>query len=575
MQTNDFVIYLLSHITQQIIPFIITSITITIAATTYRYSLIDWNRNNLIDKIINLNKFTSSYALKLWAFVVIAFNIVVSICWPILITAATTSYQTIEVLNSTIDINYLLTKTSSNIENGDITTLLLLNNDEYLNRTCDLLVLNMGRNAYNCKTNNKYDLEYLGFNYHRYNSDIMGYNIMINVADPAVSMGSNYYSHSIGTLDFNGSNITKSKNGLIWRFDVGPRNMTIHPTDERLLGTSYIIPYNNNTINVMAPYHRLSNDINYRLMSSSFASNFSTTTIINDNENLGIFISTVQNQRTWFINGNYTSAIETFLNETPSIIPTQKINITNDKINEKCPISLYSYCGYAINIKHFEAETMTDIIGFFGFYLSQSIVSVSTTTYYTSLANYTKNMTINEPYYLQQSLYKYNNNNNTDRYRILYGVNSPYQIYELDETSFSIHDDIFYNQQEINKTKQKIINYMITQNGGNITYQYENIHAVIIFENWFKYLSITIIIIGILLFIYTKIFINKIYMKNIVEILNIQSNNNKLELFIKTTPKVAIMIGKNKINIDNNKDSLLDESKINNEESIVTKNINI
>lgn len=549
ISTNNFGVYLLSHLSQQIIPIIITSLTICIASISLRYSLVVWNRNNLFDKIITINNFTDSYFLRIWAYLVVIFSVLMSICWPLLITAATTSHQTVEIINSTIDIKSFLINTSSDIMNGDMTTVLSLNTNEYLNATCASLIGNMGTNVYNCQTNNKYDLEPLGFSYHSYNSDLMGYNIMIDVADPALSTGSNYYSHSIGTLDFNGSNITKSDTNMGWRFDVGPKNMTIHPTDERLLGTAYVIPINNDTQSVMSPFHRLSGDINYRMMSSDYSSNFSTTSLINDDENIGIFISTVQNQHTWFISGNYSTAIKSFLNETSSFIkPVPKLNITDDYINSRCPISSYSYCGYAINIKNFENDNMTDIIAFFGQSLGGKMVSVSTTTYYTSLANYTQNMTIHEPYYLQGSLYKYLNNKTTDRYRVLYAVNSPFNIYEMDnDVGSGVIKDMLYNRNELDNIKDKIINYMIIQNGGTIKYQYDNIHAIVVFENWFKYLSITIIVIGVLLFVSTRLFINKMYSKTIIDIIN---RGKKMEIYLEIKPQPYLRIGHKKISIE-------------------------
>lgn len=88
---------------------------------------------------------------------------------------------------------------------------------------------------------------------------------------------------------------------------------------------------------------------------------------------------------------------------------------------------------------------------------------------------------------------------------------------------------------------------MIIQNGGTIKYQYDNIHAIVVFENWFKYLSITIIVIGVLLFVSTRLFINKMYSKTIIDIIN---RGKKMEIYLEIKPQPYLRIGHKKISIE-------------------------
>lgn len=123
------------------------------------------------------------------------------------------------------------------------------------------------------------------------------------------------------------------------------------------------------------------------------------------------FVTAVQNQHTWFINGDFSSAIETFLSESAAYVtPVPSLNVSTSTINAACPIIVDAYCGYGINIKLLQDENMTDIIAFFGRYSAQNIVSISTTTYYSGLANFAQSETVIEPNYVQGSVFKYLDN---------------------------------------------------------------------------------------------------------------------------------------------------------------------
>lgn len=77
---------------------------------------------------------------------------------------------------------------------------------------------------------------------------------------------------------------------------------------------------------------------------------------------------------------------------------------------------------------------------------------------------------------------------------------------------------------------------MTVQNGGKIDYQYQITTAKVAFQSWFKWLSLAIIILGVLLFFISRAFTHKLYSKPIVDIIDFENRSKKRELFLQMDP---------------------------------------